>query len=39
MLLNKCMEIISDITNYTTVVIGKNTKDNTLKQIKYYSIR
>ena len=29
----KCMEIISDITHYTTVVIGPNKSNNTLKQI------
>ena len=26
--INKCMEIISDLTNYTSVVLGKNSKDN-----------
>lgn len=30
---NKCMEIISDITHYTSVVIGPNKSSNTLKQI------
>ena len=29
----KCMEIISDITNYTSVVLGKNSSDNFLKQV------
>ena len=29
----KCMEIISDITHYTTVVIGPNKSTSTLKQI------
>ena len=29
----KCMEIISDITNYTSVVLGKNSSDNTLQQV------
>ena len=29
----KCMEIISDITNYTTVILGKESENNTLKQI------
>ncbi len=31
--INKCVEIISDITNYTSVVLGKNSKENTLKQV------
>ena len=31
--INKCMEIISDITNYTSVVLGKNSKENTLQQV------
>jgi heat-inducible transcriptional repressor len=30
---SKCMDIISDITNYTSVVLGKNSSDNLLKQI------
>lgn len=30
---NKCMEIISDITHYTSVVIGPTKANNTLKQI------
>ncbi len=29
----KCMEIISDITHYTSVVIGPSNSDSTLKQI------
>lgn len=29
----KCMEIISDITNYTSVVLGKNSRDNLLQQV------
>ena len=29
----KCMEIISDITNYTTIILGKESENNTLKQI------
>jgi len=28
-----CLEIISDITNYTSISLGKNSIDNTLKQI------
>lgn len=29
----KCMEIIADITNYTSVVLGKSSNDNTLQQV------
>ena len=29
----KCLEIISDITNYTSVMLGKNSCDNLLRQI------
>ena len=31
--ITKCMEIISDITHYTSVVIGESAKNSTLKQI------
>ncbi len=31
--INKCMEIIAEITNYTSVVLGKNSSDNTLQQV------
>lgn len=31
--ISKCMEIISDITNYTSVVLGKSSADNHLLQI------
>ena len=31
--INECMDIISDITNYTSVVLGKSSVDNTLLQI------
>lgn len=31
--ISKCMEIISDITHYTSVVIGDSSKNATLKQI------
>ncbi|UKI28862.1 MAG: hypothetical protein L6V78_00335 [Clostridium sp.] len=27
----KCMEIISDITNYTSIVLGKESDNNTFK--------
>ena len=36
--INKCMEIISDITNYTSVVLGKNSYNNILKQISIIPI-
>lgn len=31
--ISKCMEIISDLTNYTSVVLGKNSSESTLKQV------
>jgi len=31
--INKCMEIIAEITNYTSVVLGKSSEDNTLQQV------
>ena len=31
--IGKCMEIISDITNYTSVVLGANSADNLLRQV------
>lgn len=34
----KCMEIISDITNYTSVVLGKDSISNTLKQVSIIPI-
>ena len=36
--INKCMEIISDITNYTSIVLGKNSDNNILKQISIIPI-
>ena len=36
--INKCMEIISDLTNYTSVVLGKNSKDNNLLQVSIIAI-
>lgn len=35
---NKCMEIISDLTNYTSVVLGKSSSDNLLKQINIIAL-
>ena len=34
----KCMEIISDITNYTSIVLGKDNENNTLKQVSIVPI-
>ena len=34
----QCMEIISDITNYTSVVLGKNSSDNLLQQVNIISL-
>ena len=31
--IQECMQIISEITNYTSVVLGKSSKDNTLQQV------
>ena len=31
--INKCVEIISDITNYTSVILGNTSKDNSLQQV------
>ena len=31
--ITKCMEIISDITNYTSVVLGTSSNENALKQV------
>lgn len=31
--INKCVDIISDITNYTSVILGKTSKDNSLQQV------
>ena len=36
--INKCMEIISEITNYTSIVLGKNSNKNVLKQISIIPI-
>ena len=34
----KCLEIISDLTNYTSVVLGKSSGDNLLKQINIIAL-
>ena len=31
--INKCVEIISDITNYTSVILGNTSKENSLQQV------
>lgn len=36
--ITKCMEIISDITNYTSVVLGKNSEDNALLQVNIIAL-
>lgn len=30
---SKCVDIISEITNYTSVILGSSSKDNTLQQV------
>lgn len=34
----QCMEIISDLTNYTSVVLGKSSSDNLLRQINIINL-
>lgn len=36
--ITKCMEIISDITNYTSIVLGKNNDNNVLQQVSIIPI-
>lgn len=31
--INQCMQIIAELTNYTSVVLGRNSSDNTLQQV------
>lgn len=31
--INKTVEIISELTNYTSIILGKSSKENTLKQV------
>ena len=31
--ITSCVEIISDMTNYTSIVLGKNSEDNALQQV------
>lgn len=37
--ITKCMEIISDITNYTSVILGKNSHDNNLLQVNIIDLK
>ena len=36
--IKECMEIISDLTNYTSIVLGKESENNTLKQLNIIPI-
>ena len=36
--ISKCMEIISDLTNYASIVLGQNSEDNLLKQVSIIPI-
>lgn len=36
--INRCVEIISDITNYTSIVLGKKSEDNNLQQVNIVPI-
>ena len=36
--INKCMEIISDLTNYASIVLGNRASDNHLKQVSVIPI-
>lgn len=36
--IKECMKIISDITNYTSIVLGKDSSDNTLKSLNIIPI-
>ena len=36
--INKCMEIISDLTNYASIVLGNNSENNLLKQVSIIPI-
>ena len=33
--ITKCMEIISDLTNYASIVLGSSSMDNLLKQVLF----
>ena len=36
--INKCVEIISELTNYTSIVLGKNSEENHLQQVNIIPI-
>lgn len=36
--INKCVEIISELTNYTSIVLGKNSEENNLQQVSIIPI-
>lgn len=36
--ISKCMEIISDLTNYASIVLGQNSEDHLLKQVSIIPI-
>ena len=36
--INKCVEIISELTNYTSVILGKNSVENNLQQVNIIPI-
>src|SRR5574344_291901 len=36
--ISKCMEIISDLTNYASVVLGKSSNDNLLQKVEIISL-
>ncbi len=36
--ITKCMEIISDITNYTSIILGKNSDNNKLLQVNIIAL-
>ncbi len=36
--INKTVEIISELTNYTSIILGKSSKENTLKQVNIIPI-
>ncbi len=36
--ITKCMEIISDITNYTSIVLGRSSADNNLLQVNIIAL-
>ena len=37
--INKCVEIISELTNYTSIVLGKNSGENNLQQVNIIPLK